>query len=112
MPVEILGVDLRFSEEREPEFALLQNQPNPFRDRTRIEFVLPEAGEVELIIFDNQGRRAYEARENFAAGETTVLARKRIAGRQRALLLPDSVQWPGGDQEDVINGLRAIFVLQ
>ncbi|MCW5922183.1 MAG: HYR domain-containing protein [Saprospiraceae bacterium] len=42
---------------------LLQNQPNPFTDRTNIIFVLPEACEAELRVLDVTGRllRAYNA---------------------------------------------------
>lgn len=36
--------------------TLAQSTPNPFRSRTAIRFVLPEAGEASLEIFDVQGR--------------------------------------------------------
>jgi hypothetical protein len=39
------------------ELALLrQNEPNPFRDRTRIHFVVPEAANVTVELFDVAGR--------------------------------------------------------
>ncbi len=51
------------------EFALSQNHPNPFNPMTTIEFSLPEAARVELVIFDTQGRRvATLADGEFAAG--------------------------------------------
>ncbi len=37
-------------------FVLKQNYPNPFNSATTIEFALPEAGEVSLIIYDILGR--------------------------------------------------------
>jgi len=37
-------------------YSLSQNYPNPFNSATTIEFALPEAGEVSLIIYDILGR--------------------------------------------------------
>lgn len=49
-------------------FALMQNSPNPFDERTRIAFDLPQAVNVRVDVFDIQGRlvrrlvdRPYEA---------------------------------------------------
>lgn len=38
------------------EYVLLQNYPNPFNSTTRIEFGIPEVGNVDLKIFDLSGR--------------------------------------------------------
>jgi len=37
-------------------FALLQNQPNPFQEKTTIRFQLPAATDATLKIFDSNGR--------------------------------------------------------
>jgi hypothetical protein len=47
---------------------LLQNQPNPFKGQTTIGFVLPEAGEAQLRIFDVNGRLITERTKQYAAG--------------------------------------------
>jgi len=47
---------------------LFQNQPNPFTERTLIGFVLPEACEAEMRIYDMNGRLLQLHRADFAAG--------------------------------------------
>ncbi|MCE7926669.1 MAG: HYR domain-containing protein [Haliscomenobacteraceae bacterium CHB4] len=51
---------------------LLQNRPNPFSDRTAITFVLPEACEAELRVYDVSGRLLQSYRAEYAAGTHQV----------------------------------------
>ena len=54
-------------------FALKQNYPNPFNPSTQIEFHLPEAGEVRLIIYNLEGREvSHLVNERKPAGIYTV----------------------------------------
>lgn len=41
-------------------FTLRQNYPNPFNPTTTIEYEIPRAGDVEVAIFDIQGRKVRE----------------------------------------------------
>jgi hypothetical protein len=51
------------------EYALLQNYPNPFNNTTVIEFSLPVAENVELMLRDVLGRDVFEvAHQHFDAG--------------------------------------------
>lgn len=65
----------------ESQLLLGTNYPNPFSDKTIIEFELPEAGEVILTIFDTQGREV-----------NTLLEKGFEAGKHQ-------VKWSGMDQK-------------
>ena len=58
--IEFVGVNLEKSadptEEIPDEYGLGNNYPNPFNPETRIEYSLPEESQVELKIYDIQGR--------------------------------------------------------
>jgi len=56
------------------EFALHQNYPNPFNPSTRIVFDLPDNIEVNVAIFDVQGKIVYEIANDFMqAGKHTAV---------------------------------------
>ena len=60
-------VELNFAKEDllSNEFALLQNQPNPFTQETVIGFNLPEATEATLTIFDLSGQLVWTQTKNY-----------------------------------------------
>lgn len=47
---------------------LLTNRPNPFNDRTTIAFILPEACDAQLRIFDLSGRELWRSDKTYPAG--------------------------------------------
>lgn len=53
-------------------FALLQNQPNPFTDKTAVRFHLPRAMEATLRIFDSNGRTVFTHSDQYSAGMHAV----------------------------------------
>ena len=55
------------------EFLLEQNYPNPFNPETRIEFSLPTAGDVSLVVYDVLGRTVRSLGSgSYTAGRHTV----------------------------------------
>ncbi|MCB0634543.1 MAG: T9SS type A sorting domain-containing protein, partial [Lewinella sp.] len=71
---ELMNVDLQFTgvEAEQEAYALLQNRPNPFYERTTIEFYLPQDEDAELKIFDANGRKVLERLINAQAGANQV----------------------------------------
>jgi len=64
-------------------FVLHQNYPNPFNPSTTIAYSLQQAGEVEIKIFDLQGRKVRSlVRANQPAGEYSVVWDGRDAAGQ------------------------------
>lgn len=53
-------------------FELLQNQPNPFKDRTMIGYYLPGDSEVQLILRDETGRLLKSIKTERKAGYNTI----------------------------------------
>ena len=44
------------NEELPTEVSLAQNYPNPFNPQTTIDYALPKAGDVSLVVYDMLGR--------------------------------------------------------
>jgi hypothetical protein len=53
--MELRKVDLLF-QNLPQEFGLAQNFPNPFNPVTNIQFMLPEAADVQLVVYDLMGK--------------------------------------------------------
>ena len=80
---ELLDVSFRFdgSLVAGGEFALYQNEPNPFRDITIIGFNLPETTKATLKVFDVTGKVVKVVTGEFAKGYNTInLTRADIRG--------------------------------
>jgi flagellar hook assembly protein FlgD len=55
------------------DYTLSQNFPNPFNPTTTIQFQVPEAGEVSIVIYDMLGQVVKELfAENVQAGKYSV----------------------------------------
>lgn len=58
------------------EFALMQNEPNPFSDNTTIAFRLAEAGSATLTVFDATGKTLSVVRGDYAKGMNQITLAK------------------------------------
>lgn len=70
---------------RDAEFALYQNEPNPFEAVTNIGFQLAEAGQASLTIFDVTGKTVAIERGHFARGYNEVTVSKSDLGASGVL---------------------------
>ncbi len=67
-----LDVNVSFNGVATTEFALFQNEPNPFENVTRIAFELPQAASATLTVFDVTGKVVSIVRGDFAQGVNTI----------------------------------------
>ncbi|HLF62482.1 MAG TPA: T9SS type A sorting domain-containing protein [Saprospiraceae bacterium] len=79
--VELLDVQLNFvipsERERVEEYALYQNEPNPFADQTVIGFDLPAVMFATLTVYDIHGRVVRIIDGNYAQGFNTIALKGR-----------------------------------
>ncbi|MBL6825953.1 MAG: T9SS type A sorting domain-containing protein [Balneolaceae bacterium] len=69
----VLNVDEPNEAEQRNSFLLFQNYPNPFNPSTQIQYVLPQASQVTLEIFNSVGQKVVElVNGQQAAGSHTV----------------------------------------
>ena len=74
--LEILGSDVVFRTNEgviaDAEFALYQNEPNPFNGVTAIGFELPTSGEATLTVYDVTGKVLFNKVDTYAKGYNVV----------------------------------------
>jgi len=70
---QVIPADVALSFVDADGFALLQNQPNPFTDKTQIRFQLPRASEATLRVFDSNGRTVFAQSGFFTQGMHSVM---------------------------------------
>jgi len=68
----IADVTLRTLEEEVDKFQLIQNKPNPWSDKTNLEFYLPQTGACTITVFDMNGRNLYNKSATFEKGLNTI----------------------------------------
>ena len=80
MTSEIIGSDLvsndivleQANQRVQAGLQLLQNTPNPFTDETKISFSIPEAGEVEFVVTNLNGKQIYRSTNLYNKGTNTI----------------------------------------
>ena len=71
----IIPVVLEAKEQIE-DYTLYQNKPNPFRDNTEIRFNLANAGDVNFVFTDVNGRILKVINSEYSAGENSITIAK------------------------------------
>ncbi len=66
------NVLLDFNELSSSDYVLYQNRPNPFTDRTQIQFYIPSQIDAALKVFDPSGKLLYEHKGSYQKGLHTV----------------------------------------
>jgi len=70
-------ISLRFaSDDKGANFALFQNEPNPFGEKTVISFELPAAADATLKVFDVTGKVVYNTTASYQKGMNNVTISK------------------------------------
>ena len=101
--LSISDVDLNFTQDSGIDFQLNQNNPNPFSDRTEINFFLPEEGNAMLTITDLSGKVIMRSIRPFNKGLNTVkLTDAQLNGHTGVLLF----NLTSGDHHDVIKMIK------
>jgi hypothetical protein len=55
------------------DFALYQNQPNPFAENTSISFLLPEPAEATLSVYNSSGQLIHSQKGSYSQGLNTLV---------------------------------------
>ena len=70
--LEVLSVDLAFTQPVTTDLVLYQNQPNPFKGNTIIGFDLPENSAIQLQVFDVAGKQLQLIEGNYQKGYNAI----------------------------------------
>jgi hypothetical protein len=65
-------VDLQLAGAQDAGYSLGQNEPNPFKEQTRISYTLPEAAKVQMTLYDVTGKVLEVIRAEGAKGENVL----------------------------------------
>ncbi len=66
-------IKLNFRTVEEKGFELMQNEPNPFQNNTSISFVLPQAGNASLKVFDVTGKVLVNKSKYYEKGLNSIV---------------------------------------
>lgn len=84
---DVRGISLEFRNGKEGSFALMQNEPNPWKGETMIKYELPNAGVAKFTILDMVGRVIANKTLNGQRGENQVtFSKSELAGATGLLI--------------------------
>jgi len=74
--LDVGKVELDFIVENASLFTVSQNKPNPWAESTRIEFTIPEKGDVDITVWNLNGEKVYYQSQYFEEGANTYTIHK------------------------------------
>ena len=74
--IEVMNLELSIQDNLPSVVVLNQNDPNPFVDQTVISFVLPQASDATLSIFNVDGKELKKITGNFVKGLNEVIVKR------------------------------------
>jgi hypothetical protein len=68
-------------------YALFQNSPNPFQDKTVIEFIVPVSQDASIKLYDGSGKILDEIKGHYKAGKNSVSLERKPWMEQSGVVL-------------------------
>ncbi|NNE15164.1 MAG: hypothetical protein HKN51_09325 [Saprospiraceae bacterium] len=69
-------VDIRLNGLETEQLSIVSAQPNPWSDRTDIEFIIPKNGQVNWEFFDINGKKLYQLNDYYTKGKHKINLRR------------------------------------
>ncbi len=73
--------------EKDNEFAVSQNTPNPWNDKTTIKFTVPRDGQAKIILSDIKGSRILNQTINVVKGQNTFNLSNEVIGNETGVFM-------------------------
>jgi len=80
--LKVMEIGLRFNNESLQQMQVYQNQPNPFTDETAIRFYLPEDSDIDITVYDTNGKIITNEYGHYSKGMNSITLQKDVFNYQ------------------------------